>query len=70
MYLHVSWEALWPAKLCVKTNICGVLSGLAYYVLLLTVSVMAKGGWDMSAAHAVTTFFMCTGGGTLGGMLS
>ena len=29
-----------------------------------------KGGWDMSAAHAVTTFFMCTGGGTLGGMLS
>ena len=40
------------------------------YVLLLTVSVMAKGGWDMSAAHAVTTFFMCTGGGTLGGMLS
>ena len=47
-----------------------VLAGLAYYVLLLTVSVMAKGGWDMSAAHAVTTFFMCTGGGTLGGMLS
>ena len=46
------------------------LTGVAYYVLLLTVSVMAKGGWDMSAAHAVTTFFMCTGGGTLGGMLS
>ena len=41
----------------------GVITGLAYYV-------MAKGGWDMSAAHAVTTFFMCTGGGTLGGMLS
>ena len=40
------------------------------FALLLTVSVMAKGGWDMSAAHAVTTFFMCTGGGTLGGMLS
>ena len=37
----------------------GVITGLAYYVLL-----------DMSAAHAVTTFFMCTGGGTLGGMLS
>ena len=32
--------------------------------------VITKGGWDMSAAHAVTTFFMCTGGGTLGGMLS
>ena len=35
----------------------GVITGLAYYVLLLTVSVMAKGGWDMSVAHAVTTFF-------------
>ena len=34
----------------------GVITGLAYYVLLLTVSVMAKGGWDMSAAHAVTHF--------------
>ena len=58
MYLHVSWEVLWPAELCVKTNnLWGVITGLAYYVLLLTVSVMAKGGWDMSAAHAVTTFF-------------
>ena len=26
MYLHVSWEALWQAELCVKTNISGVLS--------------------------------------------
>ena len=34
----------------------GVITGLAYYVLLLTVSIMAKGGWDMNAAHAVTTF--------------
>ena len=43
---------------------------LACFMGGFTVSVMAKGGWDMSAAHAVTTFFMCTGGGTLGGMLS
>lgn len=55
---------------CKDKYLWGVITGLAYYVLLLTVSVMAKGGWDMSAAHAVTTFFMCTGGGTLGGMLS
>ena len=48
----------------------GVITGLAYYVLLLTVSIMAKGGCEMIAAHAVTTFFMFTGGVTLGGMLS
>ena len=48
----------------------GVATGLAYYVLLLAVSFAVKGRWDMSIAHAVTTFFMCAGGGTLGGMLS
>ena len=30
----------------------GVITGLAYYVLLLTVSVMAKGGWDIGGAVA------------------
>ena len=39
-------------------------------IIYVLACFMAKGGWDMSAAHAVTTFFMCTGGGTLGGMLS
>ena len=48
----------------------GVATGIAYYFLLLVVSFAAKGKWDMSVAHAVTIFFMCLGGGTLGGMLS
>ena len=48
----------------------GILVGAFYYLLLITVSFVVQGKWDMSAAHAVTTFFMCTGGGTLGGMLS
>lgn len=48
----------------------GVITGLAYYLLLLVVSFAARGEWDMSMAHAVTTFFMCLGGGALGGMLS
>ncbi len=48
----------------------GIIIGLSYYVLLLTVSAVVTGHWDMSIAHAVTTFFMCAGGGTLGGMLS
>lgn len=48
----------------------GVLTGLFYYLLLITVSFVVKGKWDMSLIHAVTTFFLCLGGGTLGGMLS
>ncbi|MCI5529232.1 MAG: TIGR04086 family membrane protein [Blautia sp.] len=48
----------------------GVLVGLAYYLLLLTVSFAVQGKWDMTFLHAVTTFFMCLGGGALGGMLS
>lgn len=41
-----------------------------YYVLLLLVSFLAQGKWDMTFAHALTTFFMCLGGGAIGGMLS
>lgn len=48
----------------------GMLTGLFYYLLLITVSFVVKGKWDMSLIHAVTTFFLCLGGGTLGGMLS
>ena len=48
----------------------GILVGAFYYLLLITVSFAVKGKWDMSLMHAVTTFFMCLGGGALGGMLS
>lgn len=48
----------------------GVGTGVAYYLLLLVVSFAVKGHWDMSVAHAVTTFCMCAGGGALGGMMS
>ena len=48
----------------------GIVTGLSYYVLLLLVSFLAQGKWDVTFAHAVTTFFMCLGGGALGGMLS
>ena len=47
----------------------GIVTGLSYYVLLLLVSFLAQGKWDVTFAHAVTTFFMCLGGGALGGML-
>ena len=48
----------------------GIVTGLSYYVLLLLVSFLAQGKWDMTFSHAVTTFLMCMGGGALGGMLS
>ena len=48
----------------------GILVGAFYYLLLITVSFVVQGKWDMSLVHAVTTFFMCLGGGALGGMLS
>ena len=38
--------------------------------LLAAVSFAVQRKWDMSFQHLVTTFFMCLGGGTLGGMLS
>ena len=47
-----------------------ILVGLCYFVLLMIVSFAVQRRWDMSAQHAITTFFMCLGGGTLGGMLS
>lgn len=48
----------------------GILVGLFYYLLLVTVSFAVQGKWDMTLSHALTTFFMCLGGGALGGMLS
>lgn len=48
----------------------GFLVGLGYFALLVLVSVLVQGKWDMSFSHAVTTFAMCLGGGALGGMLS
>lgn len=37
--------------------IWGIVTGLSYYVLLLLVSFLAQGKWDMTFAHALTTFF-------------
>lgn len=48
----------------------GVLVGLCYFLLLITVSFAVQGKWDMSLQHAAATFCMCLGGGALGGMLS
>ena len=54
----------------VAVYLWGILVGAFYYLLLITVSFVVQGKWEMSLVHAVTTFFMCLGGGALGGMLS
>ena len=38
--------------------IWGIVTGLSYYVLLLLVSFLAQGKWDMTFAHALTTFYV------------
>ena len=48
----------------------GITAGRIMRKDRLAVSFLAQGKWDMTFAHAVTTFFMCLGGGALGGMLS
>lgn len=48
----------------------GFLVGVFYFLLLVTVSFLVERKWDMSLLHTLTTFCMCLGGGTLGGMLS
>lgn len=48
----------------------GILVGLCYFVLLISVSFGVQGKWDMSLQHVLTTFCMCLGGGALGGMLA
>lgn len=48
----------------------GILVGTGYFLLLALVSFGVQKSWDMTPARTVTTFLMCLGGGTLGGMLS
>ena len=48
----------------------GMVTGLAYFLLLLCVSFAVQGKWDMTLQHVLTTFLMCLGGGTIGGLLS
>jgi putative membrane protein (TIGR04086 family) len=48
----------------------GLVLGVAYYVILVVVSLIVNKGSDAVAANMLTTFFLCAGSGMLGGMLS
>lgn len=55
-------------KMCQRRFLWGMLAGLIYYVLLLTVSMAAEGtGFSLSF---VSSALVCLGSGMLGGMLS
>jgi putative membrane protein (TIGR04086 family) len=48
----------------------GLVLGVAYYVILVVVSLIVNKGAEAVAANMLTTFLLCAGSGMLGGMLS
>ncbi len=57
-------------KMQVHRFMWGLMMGCAYYLLLLIVSYIYHGEGTVVAQSFLTTFFLCAGGGMLGGMLS
>ena len=48
----------------------GLLAGVAYFVLLLLISLGVYHSLQVAMMNLLTTFFLCAGGGMLGGMVS
>lgn len=48
----------------------GLIVGCAYFVMLTLISLLANQSFQAAPWQLVTTFFMCLGGGMLGGMLA
>ncbi len=48
----------------------GLLAGVAYFVLLLLISLGVYHSLQGAMMNLLTTFFLCAGGGMLGGMVS
>lgn len=53
-----------------KRFLWGLAMGIAYYVILVIVSVIVNRGAEAVAGNMVTVFFLCAGSGMMGGMLS
>mgnify|MGYP000579821577 CR=1 FL=1 len=54
----------------VKRFAWGLTLGVAYFVLLLLISLGIYRGIDGNWSNILTTFLMCAGGGMFGGMIS
>ncbi len=48
----------------------GLILGILYFALLILITIGVYRTLDGAAASLVTTFFLCAGGGTIGGMIS
>lgn len=48
----------------------GLAMGITYYVILVIVSMIVNKGAEAVAGNMLTVFFLCTGSGMMGGMLS
>ncbi len=48
----------------------GLLSGIAYFVVLMCISLVVNHNIGMEMGHTITTLLICSGSGMLGGMLS
>lgn len=48
----------------------GLSMGVAYYVILVFVSLIVNRGLQDVSGNMVTVFFLCAGSGMLGGMIS
>ncbi len=53
-----------------KRFLWGLFMGVAYFLVILLVTIVAKGGLEGISDSIFTTLILCAGGGMLGGMLS
>lgn len=54
----------------VRRFLWGMISGICYFLLLLCITLGVYRTLDGAVTGAVSTFFLCAGGGMLGGMIS
>lgn len=57
-------------KLKVRKFLWGFLLGAGYFAVLAGVSMLVGQQETVMGSHLLTTFMLCAGGGTLGGMVS
>lgn len=54
----------------VKRFVWGLSLGLAYFALLVLITLGVYRTLDTNGIHILTTFILCAGGGMIGGMIS
>lgn len=53
-----------------KKFVWGLVLGVLYIVVIYLVSIVISRNFNLTSASSFTAFFLCVGGGLLGGMLS